>query len=229
MNAGLVRVLLVEDSEDDYVITRELLADVQEPRFELEWVSSYEAALAAIALQQHDVYLLDYRLGAHNGLEILQAAIEGGCDAPFILLTGSPGVGRQVDLDAMQLGAADFLSKQDVNSGLLERTLRYAVRQHHLYQELKNQAQREQVLSRILQVIRQSLDLSTILNAAVIEVRQLLQTDRVLIFCLNTDTSGSVVAEAVSANTPSLLHQTVHDPCFAEWYALYQRGPDQCH
>jgi diguanylate cyclase (GGDEF)-like protein/PAS domain S-box-containing protein len=174
-----IRVLLVEDNEDDYIFTRELLADVQEPQFELEWVSTYEGALETISRQQHDVYLLDYRIGAYNGLDLLQQMLSNGCDAPIILLTGSST--RTVDLEALQLGATDFLSKQEISGGQLERTLRYAVRQRQLYQQVKQQAQQEQALNRIVRAIRNSLDLDTIFSTATSELAELLQSDRVSI------------------------------------------------
>lgn len=122
-----IRVLLIEDSEDDYVFTRDLLADVQAPQFELKWASTYETALAGIAQQDYDVCLLDYHLGSHNGLDILRQAVQVGHQAPIILLTGTAD--RAVDLEAMQLGATDFLYKDEISTGLLERSLRYAIRQ----------------------------------------------------------------------------------------------------
>ena len=65
-----VRVLLVEDDADDYVFTRDHLAEVEGTRFELDWVATYDAALEAIGRNQHDVYLLDYRLGERDGLGV---------------------------------------------------------------------------------------------------------------------------------------------------------------
>ncbi|WP_375507036.1 EAL domain-containing protein [uncultured Nostoc sp.] len=175
LNNTRIRVLLVEDNEDDYIITRDLLADVQDTQFELEWVSTYETALETISRLQHDVYLLDYRLGVHNGLEILQQMLNSGSDAPIILLTGSST--RTIDIEAMQLGATDFLSKSEISGGQLERTLRYAVRQRQLYQQIKHQAQREQALNRIVHSIRNSLDLNTIFLTATYEIAELLQAD----------------------------------------------------
>lgn len=54
-----VRVLLVEDDEDDYVLTRDLLSKVEGKRYELEWVSTYDAALEAIKYDRHDVIIID--------------------------------------------------------------------------------------------------------------------------------------------------------------------------
>src|SRR5215203_684250 len=117
-----LRVLLVEDDEDDYVIIRDLLSEME--RFELEWVTDYEDALKAIKRAEHDVCLLDYRLGERSGLELLREASGRGYKAPIILLTGQGD--REVDLEAMQAGAADYLIKGQIDTPLLERSIRYA-------------------------------------------------------------------------------------------------------
>ncbi|MDQ3943433.1 MAG: response regulator, partial [Actinomycetota bacterium] len=119
MNEGTdnarLRVLLVEDDEDDYVIIRDLLAEIEE--FDLEWVTDYAGALNAIAREEHDVCLLDYRLGERSGLEVLREASGRGYGTPMILLTGQGD--REVDLQAMQAGAADFLVKGRIDAPLL--------------------------------------------------------------------------------------------------------------
>ena len=116
-----LRVLLVEDDEDDYVIIRDLLSEME--RFELEWVIDYDDALRAIEREEHDVCLLDYRLGERSGLELLREASGRGCKTPIILLTGQGD--REVDLEAMQAGAADYLVKGQIDAPLLERSIRY--------------------------------------------------------------------------------------------------------
>ena len=117
-----LRVLLVEDDEDDYVIIRYLLAEIEE--FDLEWVTDYGDALEAIAREEHDVCLLDYRLGERSGLELLREASARGYGIPMILLTGQGS--REVDLQAMEAGAADYLIKGRIDAHLLERAIRYA-------------------------------------------------------------------------------------------------------
>ena len=74
----------------------------------------------------HHIYLVDYRLGAHNGLDLLQRAILAGCRSPIILLTGQGD--KEVDFQAMQAGAADYLIKGQFESPLLERAIRYSLR-----------------------------------------------------------------------------------------------------
>ena len=109
VKAEAIRVLLVDDDEDQYVLTRDLLAEAEGVRFQLDWVDNYDAGLAAMEQAQHDAYLLDYRLGGQTGLELLRNARDSGCRAPAIMLTGLGD--REIDLAAMSAGAADYLEK----------------------------------------------------------------------------------------------------------------------
>ena len=130
MGRSKLRLLLIDDDEDDYVITQTLLTEAtyQAREFaegiDLEWVSTYELGLAEISRRQHDVYLIDYYLGANNGLDLVRTAIKEGCTAPLILLTGQND--RMTDIEAMRLGAADYLVKAKLDAPLLERSIRYA-------------------------------------------------------------------------------------------------------
>jgi PAS domain S-box-containing protein len=138
MNKCLVRVLLVDDDEDDYILTRDWLSEIQRARFALEWVANYEAALEIIAKKQHDVYLLDYRLGERNGLELLREAIAKGCSSPIILLTGQGD--HEIDVEAMRAGASDYLDKSLLGAHLLERSIRYAIERKRAEQKIREQA-----------------------------------------------------------------------------------------
>jgi diguanylate cyclase (GGDEF)-like protein/PAS domain S-box-containing protein len=125
MSADPVKVLLIEDDENDYLLTRRLLSKAEGRLFEVAWVSTFEAALEALRRSPAQVMLLDYRLGDHDGLELLHAAKALGYRAPIIFLTGQGSY--QVDMEAMRAGAADFLVKDQLTPALLERTIRYAL------------------------------------------------------------------------------------------------------
>ncbi len=120
-----IRVLLIEDDEDDFIITRDLLAEIPGKKFSVEWVKTYEQGLAIMVLNRHDVCLLDYRLGAYNGVELLRAAVAGGCQSPVILLTTSGH--QKIDMEAMEAGASDYLVKSVLEANWLERSIRYAI------------------------------------------------------------------------------------------------------
>lgn len=121
----VVKVLLVEDDEEDYFLTRELFAEIQSRRFQIDWVKNFVQGCEALRARPYDVALIDYRLGPDNGLDLLQGAVKEGCEAPIIILTGQGE--REVDLQAMSAGAADYLVKGRLDSGLLERSIRYAI------------------------------------------------------------------------------------------------------
>jgi diguanylate cyclase (GGDEF)-like protein/PAS domain S-box-containing protein len=136
----LLRVLLVEDDEDDYLITRDLLDGQERARFDVEWCPSYAAALTAIGEQRHDVYLIDYRLGEHTGLELVREAFTRRRSAPVLILTGQSDY--QIDLEATALGVTDYLIKQELDAVSLERSIRYAVSHQQALHDLTRSEER---------------------------------------------------------------------------------------
>lgn len=130
---NIIKVLLVEDDEDDYVLTESLLSEINLGTYTLDWVTTYDSALEKIAENQHDVCLLDYHLGAHTGLELLREAKSKNYEIPIILLTGQGD--QQTDVEAMRAGAADYLIKGELNTSLLERSIRYSLEQKRNEQE----------------------------------------------------------------------------------------------
>ena len=139
-----IKVLLVDDDEDDYVMTRELLSEVGTGTFQLDWVFQYEKAIEAIDRREHDVYLLDYRLGEQNGLDILRSTTGKNLQSPMILLTGQGD--EMVDIEAMKEGAADYLIKSQLTADLLARSIRYAMERAKASQSLRESEERYQRL-----------------------------------------------------------------------------------
>ncbi len=80
------------------------------------------------------------------------------------------------------------------------------------------QIQKEQIIHSLSSQIHQLLDLQQILQTTVKEVRQFLDTDRVLIYQFAPDWSGTIVVESVVEECPSVLGTSLHDPCFSEKY-----------
>src|SRR5262245_44005894 len=102
-----VRVLLIDDDRDDFLLTRDLFAEMPAGRRRRDWVTDYDSGMAAIREDKHDVYLLDFRLGEKTGLDLLAEVRKRAAAGPVILLTGQSV--WEVDLAAMEHGAADFL------------------------------------------------------------------------------------------------------------------------
>lgn len=120
-----IRILLVDDDEEDFLITRDVLSDIPHKKYVLEWISDYEEAKAALTQHAHDVYLIDFRMGAGDGLNLIKEAVLAGSTRPLILLTGQGD--QAIDEKAMQAGAADYLVKNTLNPYQLERSIRYSI------------------------------------------------------------------------------------------------------
>jgi two-component system, cell cycle sensor histidine kinase and response regulator CckA len=87
------------------------------------------------------------------------------------------------------------------------------------------QIARERILATMIQAIHQTIDVEQLLQIAVDQIQQFLQTDRVIIFRFQPDWSGKVVAESVTSATMSILESEIIDPCFGERYIEpYRQG-----
>jgi PAS domain S-box-containing protein len=124
MKTETIKVLLIEDDEDDYILTREMFSEIK-GGYDLQWASSYEEGLKAANCGEHDVILVDYRLGERTGVELIREVQKSGCKIPMVMLTGQGH--RDVDVAAMEAGAIGFLIKDETPTARLERTIRYAI------------------------------------------------------------------------------------------------------
>lgn len=124
MSSAAMNVLLIDDDEDERVLLERLLHGAA-ARVALDWAPDYENGLARVLEGRHDAVLLDYRLGSRDGIELLEEAGRRGARAPIIMLTALGD--RELDLRAMNAGAADYLVKGKLDSAQVERALRYAV------------------------------------------------------------------------------------------------------
>jgi PAS domain S-box-containing protein len=128
-------ILLVDDEEDEFLLTRGLLAEALEHSFSLAWAASYQAGREAILTGAYDAILMDYDLGAATGIDLAREVIAAGCEIPILLLTGHGSY--DVDLQAMQAGLSDYLNKNRLNASNLEHAIRYAVERQRSRQDLE--------------------------------------------------------------------------------------------
>lgn len=131
-----LRVLIIDDSEAQYLLVRSLLSAVKHVDFQVDWASEYAAGLEQIIQNRHDVSLIDYLLeDDHNGIMLIEEAQKRGCRIPVILLTGKGDY--EIDLAAMKAGAVDYLDKTELKPSILERSIRYAVERARTLQALR--------------------------------------------------------------------------------------------
>ncbi len=122
-----IRVLIVDDDEDDFLLTTEHLKEISGRAFDIEWAANYEKGLHRIKECEHDVYIIDYFLGPHTGLKLIREALEAQCEEPMILLTGLDN--PEIDVAAAELGAFDYMLKGSLTPDKLERSIRYSLAQ----------------------------------------------------------------------------------------------------
>jgi diguanylate cyclase (GGDEF)-like protein len=138
MTGNVLQILLVENDEADFGRMQAFLSGTKDFPAELTWARTYVEGLERVQAGEQDIILVDYHLGARDGLEFVQEAQMLGCAAPMIVLTSQGD--RDVDLAAMRAGAVDYLEKDQITVPLLERSLRYATQRAHLLQSLRQVA-----------------------------------------------------------------------------------------
>ena len=118
----VIRILQVDDDEEDFLIIKDLLRDITRQKYSIEWASGFTEAMQRIKASRHDVYLVDFRLGKYSGIELLPHIQAEHPNSPVIIFTGQGD--EKVDLEAMEAGAADYLVKGQIDPNTLERSIR---------------------------------------------------------------------------------------------------------
>ena len=119
------RILIIDDDEDDYFITSEYIRQIEEYDLVIDWCYKFSDAVKLLKDHAYDIYFVDYRLGAKTGLDFLREAVNSRVEEPIVLLTGKGN--KAVDIEAMQMGATDYLIKTDLTVDKLERCIRYSL------------------------------------------------------------------------------------------------------
>lgn len=130
-----LRILIIDDDEDDFFITSGYLQQTGHSHLQVDWCYDYRQAVEHLKNRNYDVYFIDYRLGAKTGLDLLKAARDLGCEDPIILLTGKGN--KAISIEAMQQGATDYLVKTELTTEKLERCIRYALERSNSLKALK--------------------------------------------------------------------------------------------
>lgn len=137
------RILLIDDDRMQFRLTSAYFRNFHAEQFELEWSETYEEGLAKLLTGDYAACLLDYQLGARDGLELIREAVGLGCRTPIVFLTAESS--ERVDILAMNAGALDYLVKGEISSRSLERSLRYALKLGETLEALRRLATRDQL------------------------------------------------------------------------------------
>ncbi len=136
MEQNPYHILLIEDDEEDYIIIKDLLADLPKNPYRLHWVNTIGKGRKAIQSNHYDAYLVDYLFDKGDGLDLIREADTSlKAKAPFIFLTGKGSI--EIDRTAMEAGAADYLVKSMLTPYSLDRALRYNIRHIQNLKEIR--------------------------------------------------------------------------------------------
>ncbi|HEY9762742.1 MAG TPA: ATP-binding protein [Trichocoleus sp.] len=191
MGAKTIRVLLVEDAEEDYLFTRQLLTKRPNSNYQVDWANTYDAAVAAMAHPQHDVYLLDDHLSQQTGFETVRVI---NSRVPTILLMET--CDRTPNPIPARLGISGFLPKANLTTETLAHTIHTAIRQKQVECLFREHADILEPLieQRTIQLQQHNAELMALLN----ELREALAQEQ----NLNATKSQLITTLAHEFRTP---------------------------
>ncbi|MEO8172698.1 MAG: ATP-binding protein [Sediminibacterium sp.] len=132
----LLRILVVEDDEDDFLLINDYIKHLRHWKCEVKWISRYDEAIQELSNNTYTICFSDYRLGAKNGIDLIKDLRERNSNTPVILLTGKGNY--EIDIEATKAGAFDYLIKADLDEDKLERTIRYTLERMSNLQKIKD-------------------------------------------------------------------------------------------
>jgi len=135
-----IKILLVEDNPADADLLAELLEVSVGVEWELVSVEFLHQAIAQLGKQCFDIVLLDLSLPDSHGLETLTRLREVAPDAAMVVMTGLDD--EAIGLEAVRLGAQDYIVKGQITTQLLVRTIRYAIERSQTFQMLRESERR---------------------------------------------------------------------------------------
>lgn len=138
-----IRVLIVDDDQDDRLMIRRFLSGARSCRFCVEELDDPSALADILDRCSADVILMDQRLGDQTGTDVIRRIGGSRAAVPAILLTGTDDY--TLEEEALVSGAAEHLNKSDLSSRVLERTIKYVVKWHGDQQELRRQGEQLQL------------------------------------------------------------------------------------
>jgi signal transduction histidine kinase/HPt (histidine-containing phosphotransfer) domain-containing protein len=126
MNVPRLRVLLIEDSPTDADLINLALSDAKDyATFDVLWVEQLQDGLRALEEEQFDVVLSDLTLPDEEGINTCARIRAKAPALPIVMLTGVDDT--QIAVEAVRIGAQDYLLKNELNGKFLARAIRYAI------------------------------------------------------------------------------------------------------
>lgn len=130
-----VKILIIDDSPADAVMLGRHLETLRLWRVEYAICNTGGEAKKEMKEFCPDIVFVDYMLGAESGTEVIASLRNEGCKAEFVLFTGIGG--KHAAVEALRAGAADYLTKNELSSETLERSIRHLVERKRMEEKLR--------------------------------------------------------------------------------------------
>ncbi|MFQ4145813.1 ATP-binding protein [Chlorogloeopsis sp. ULAP02] len=197
-------LLIADDCAEDREVYREYLLSDPHQSYQILEAASAEVGLELCQKKHCDAILLDFCLPDMSGLEFLDELKQQHLEVklPVIMLTGQGD--ERVAVQAMKLGAQDYLVKQHLQPDVLQLTVRNAIQKSHLQNQFSKMQKQQQLAATIAVRIRQSFNLEQILQTTAQEVQQLLECEQLTIYQVISNSDHNFTSKPAPFNLKKL-------------------------
>lgn len=236
------KIMIVEDTLENL---QQLSIVLSNKEYQVLRIANSQINLKVVEIEQPDLILISINMPDFNGYQFCRLLKESRqtCDIPVIFVSAYDQL--RYKLQAFEVGGTDYISSPFQEQELLIRIKHQVLIQQQkkqlieqnqalqaeitkrklIEQTLQVQIEREKLLASVIQHIRQSLDIEEVLHTTVTEVRQILQSDRALIYKVETDGAGVIVSESDADNVANLQQYTLPEDIFPRsHHAVYLEG-----
>ncbi|MGE5681649.1 MAG: ATP-binding protein [Bacillota bacterium] len=146
MDPEFIKVLLIEDNIGDARLINEMMSDINNVLCRFDHAFRLSTGLEKLESNSYDVVLLDLGLPDSKGLEALKKVNAAARSLPIIIMTGLED--EALAVEAVKMGAQDYLLKMQIDSYLLLRSIRYAIERKKSEEHLRESEERYHSLFR---------------------------------------------------------------------------------
>ena len=235
MTKPATKILLVEDNLGDAGLLRAAIADIGRDlfSFQLAHVDRLSSAVAALQGERFDVVLLDLSLPDSSGLQTVRGMRQADPAIPIVVMSGLSD--EQVALEAMRMGAQDYLVKGQIDSGMIVRAINHAIERQRIETDLRQQRERIATLHEINLAITETLNLRAMTERLLERIHRILPEYAIAVRLVNRQTQayepfaawnmdeadwlrsiprvGQGLTKAIfEAKAPFAVEDAIHDP-----------------
>jgi len=120
-----IKILVIEDNGEDFVLLTAIVSQIPNQKYDLDFAGDWASAEKMLAKKSYDVVITDYYLGSESALDVIAGIKVLGYDTPVVVLTAASSLDS--DMQAMEIGAYDYLEKGSVSPETFDRCVRYVL------------------------------------------------------------------------------------------------------